>query len=107
MYVSDQSNNCVKVFTVEGQFVPSFAQKANGEKLSCPYSIAIDSNDTVYVSENGPHYVSVFNSQGAYVTTFGGEGSDQAKFKHIYGMAVDHNDSLVLADEGNNRLQVF
>ncbi len=75
--------------------------------LKHPCGIAIDSNDTVFVSENGLNYISVFNSQGAYITTFGGEGSDQAKFRLINGMAVDHNDSLVVADKGNNRLQIF
>ncbi len=112
LYVSDHSNNCVKVFTTEGKFLRSFAQKSHSDKLKHPYGIAIDSNDTVYVSENGPnlygpHYVSVFKSEGAYITTFGGNGSEQAKFKNIFGMAVDLNDSLVVADKGNNRLQIF
>ncbi len=112
LYVSDQSNNCVKVFTVEGKFLRSFSQKSNSDKLKYPYGIAIDSNDIVYVSETGPnlygpHYVSVFKSEGAYITTFGGNGSEQANFKYVYGMAVDHNDSLVVADKGNNRLQIF
>ncbi len=112
LYVSDHGNNCVKVFTTEGKFLRSFAQKSDSDKLKHPYGIAIDSNDTVYVSENGPnlygpHYVSVFKSEGAYITTFGGNGTEQAKFKHIFGMAVDHNDSLVVADKGNNRVQIF
>ncbi len=64
----------------EGKFLRTFSQKANGQKLISPWAIAIDSSDTVYVSENGPHHVSVFTSQGAYITTFGGPGKKEGQF---------------------------
>ena len=111
LYVTDNGNHRVQVFTAEGQFLRTFSQKANGRKLSCPYAIAIDSSDTVYVSENGshhgPHHVSVFTSQGAYITTFGGLGTKEEQFNNIYGLSIDSNDSVVVSDQGNWRLQIF
>ncbi len=107
LYVTDYVNNRVQVFTAEGQFLRTFSQKANGQKLSYPWAIAIDSSDTVYVSENEPNHVSVFTSQGAYITTFGGSGTNEGQFSNIYGLSIDRNDSVVVSDEGNGRLQLF
>ncbi|XP_064384908.1 tripartite motif-containing protein 3-like [Halichondria panicea] len=107
LYVTDHGNHRVQVFTAEGQFLGTFSQKANGQKLSRPYAIAIDSSDTVYVSENGPHHVSVFTSQGAYITTFGGPGTKEGQFYGIYGLSIDRNDSVVVSDLDNGRLQIF
>ncbi len=107
LYVTEYANHRVQVFTGEGQFLRTFSQKADGQKLSHPCAIAIDSSDTVYVSENGPHHVSVFTSQGAYITTFGGSGTKVGQFNDIYGLSIDLNDSVVVSDRGNGRLQIF
>ena len=107
LYVVDYSNQCVQVLTLEGRYVRAFSQKANGEKLSYPWCIAIDSSNTVYVSENGPHCVSVFTSQGGYITTFGGAGTNEGQFQYIYGLSVDHNDSVIVSDYSNGRLQIY
>ena len=106
-YVTDYCNHRVQVFTAEGQFLRTFSQKANGQKLSSPYAIAIESSDTVHVSENGSHYVSVFTSQGAYITAFGGPGTKEGQFNGIYGLSIDRNDSVVVSDQDNGRLQIF
>ncbi len=105
--MTEFANHRVQVFTAEGQFLRTFSQKANGQKLNAPYAIAIDSSDTVYVSENGPHHVSLFTSHGAYITTFGGSGTKERRFKYIYGLSIDRNDSVVVSDQGNGRLQIF
>ena len=107
LYVTEHTNHRVQVFTAEGHFLITFSQKADGQKLSYPWAIAIDSNDTVYVSENGPHCVSVFTSQGAYITTFGGQGTKEGQFNIVYGLSIDRNDSVVVSDQGNGRLQIL
>ena len=107
IYVSDYKNHRVQVFTADGRFLRVFSDKVNNQKLSSPWAIAIDSSDTVYVSENGPHYVSVFTSQGEYITTIGGQGSKEGQFNGIYGLSIDRNDSVIVSDCGNDRLQIF
>ncbi len=107
LYVTDSRNHRVQVFTAEGQFLRAFSQNADGQKLISPCAIAIDSSDTVYVSENGPNHVSVFTSQGAYITTFGGRGTKEGQFNGIYGLSIDRNDSVVVSDRDNGRLQIF
>ena len=107
IYVTDYGNNRVQVFTADGQFLGAFSHKVNNQKLSNPLAIAIDSSDTVYVSENGPDYLSVFTSQGGYINTIGGLGSKEGQFFGIYGLSIDCNDSVIVSDCNNHRLQIF
>ena len=109
LYVTDYSNHRVQVLTTEGQFLKTFSQKANGQQLNYPWAIAIDSSNTVYVSENedGSYCVSVFTSQGDYITTFGGVGSEEGQFKGIYGLSINNSDSIIATDYGNGRLQIY
>ena len=107
LYVTENRGHRVQVFTAEGRFLRAFTNKANAEKLNSPWSIAIDSSNTVYVSENGPHSVSVFTSQGDYITSFGKQGAEEGQFSSIYGLTVDRNDSIIVSEVGNGRLQIF
>ena len=42
-----------------------------GKVLDSPYGVAIDSNGLIYVSEWGIHCVSIFTSEGHFLTSFG------------------------------------
>ena len=107
LYVTEWGGHRVQVFTAKGRFLRTFTNKANGEKLKNPWAIAIDSSNTVYVSESGPHSVSVFTSQGDYITSFGKQGAEEGQFSSIWGLSVDRNDSIIVSDYGNGRLQIF
>ena len=107
LYVTDFSGHRVQVFTAKGQFLRTFTNKANGEKLKSPYAITIDSSNTVYASEKGQHSVSVFTSQGDYITSFGGQGANEGQFSSIYGLSVDQSDSIIVSDRSNGRLQIY
>ena len=107
LYVTDRVNHRVQVFTADGQFLRAFTNKANGEQLQRPFTIAIDSSNTVYVSEDGRHCVSVFTPKGEYITSFGAKGAQEGQFHYVYGLSVDQNDSIIVSDINNGRLQIF
>ena len=107
LYVTDSNNHRVQVFTAEGQFLRVFKNKANGERLHVPFAIAIDSCNTVYVSEWNRHCVNVFTPQGDYITSFGTEGNWKGQFNGVYGLSIDQNDSIIVCDYYNNRLQII
>ena len=109
LYVTDYYNRRVQVFTADGQFLRAFTNKANGEQLQKPYAIAIDSSNTVYVSEREQHCVSVFTPQGDYITSFGTKGTEEGQFDGVavYDISVDQNDSIIVSDRENGRLQIF
>ena len=107
LYVTDRDNHRVQVFTADGQFLRAFTNKANGEQLQYPLGIAIDSSNTVYVSERDRHCVSVFTPQGEYITSFGTKGTEEGQFNYVKGLSVDQNDSIIVSDFNNGRLQIF
>ena len=52
LYVSEEDNHCVSVFTTEGQFVTSFGKKGAGPgEFNCPQGLAVDNNGVVYVCD--------------------------------------------------------
>ena len=105
--MTEYSNHRVQVLTTEGQFLRTFSQKAIGQRLNHPWDIAIDSSNTVYVSENGLYSVSEFTSQGDYITTFGKKGLEEGQFKYIYGLLINNSDSIIASDCDNGRLQIY
>lgn len=44
---------------------------------------------------------------GRVLSSFGSEGSDEGQFKFPRGVAVDEQGYIVVADSGNNRIQIF
>ena len=107
LYVTDCFNHRVQVFTADGQFLRAFTNKANGEQLQDPHAIALDSSNTVYVSELKRVCVSVFTPQGEYITSFGTKGAKEGQFNGVYCLSVDQNDSIIVSDYNNGRLQIF
>ena len=94
MYVADSSNCCIQVFTAEGTFLRKFGQHGQGDgQLNFPSSVAIDSENTVYVTE--------------FLASFGTEGNKPGQFKHPYGMTVDNSGMIYVSELRNQRISIF
>ena len=107
IYVADAGNHRVQVFTSTSiSMFGSFG--VDGGRLKFPAGIALD-EDKVYVSEFElcNDHVSVFTSDGLFVTSFGDHGKGLGEFSNPRGLAVDSNGVVYVCDYGNNRLQVF
>ena len=64
----------------------------------------------VYISERGSHRVSVFTSEGVFVTSFGshgGGGPGQVRYPRPHGVAVDNNGVVYVCESFNYRVQIF
>ena len=108
VYVADFGNDCVKVFTEEGQFLRKIGKKGKGDgKLSSPGHVAIDFDDTVYVAEEDNHRVSMFTCQGQFLGSFGSHGTAPGQFNEPHGIAVDRDGLVYVSDCLNNRVQIF
>lgn len=76
--------------------------------LNYPNAIAILSDRTRVVSENNTmHRVSLFDSEGHKISSFGSRGSEPGEFLSPNGIAVDANDNILVVDSGNHRIQKF
>ena len=76
-------------------------------ELDEPICIFVDADGVVYVSENGNHRISVFTSEGQFVTFFGSKGRGPGQFKSPRGIAVDNSGVVYVCDRNNRRIQLF
>ena len=107
LYVTDYVNNRVQVFTADGEFLRIISKKSCDQQLEKPYGIAIDSANIVYVSERGRNCISMLTSEGEFIDSFGEEGKEKGKLCRVYGLSIGENDSLVVSEGGNCRIQIF
>jgi tripartite motif-containing protein 71 len=42
-----------------------------------------------------------------YISSFGSEGSEPGQFRHPRGLTTDTEGFILVADSGNNRVQIF
>lgn len=85
--------------------VDVYIKKIEDCKIRQPKGLAVDSNGTVYVSEENRDCVSVFTSKGQFVKSFGSHGTNPGQFDRICGLAVDISGVVYVCD--NNRIQMF
>lgn len=90
VFVADEENNRVDVFSLDGAFLRAFGKGVNpgggdvcttvcqaGEGLagagdmSAPKGIAFDSTGALYVTDYGRHRIDVFSPAGAFIRAFG------------------------------------
>ena len=69
--------------------------------------IALDSEDTVYVSDSCNHRISIFTAEGQFVSSFSNKGKRQGEFSSPRELAVDRNGVVYVCDRDNDRLQLF
>lgn len=113
VYVVDHYNDRVQVFTSAGMFLRKWGTRGSEDgQFLLPTGIALDSNGNVYVVDsvrgNNPNQYST-----PRVQVFSGTGVFQeelhlfeALFSYPYGIAVDDNGNVIIADTGNNRVLV-
>ena len=84
-----------------------FGRRSEGRgELDRPIGITIDTSDRVYVRDCN-HRISVFTSEGQFVTSFGREGKEPGEFEYHCGLAVDVSGVVYVSDSNNNRIQLF
>ncbi len=80
-----------------------------GEYL--PTAIALAPDGRLFVGDGyGLSWVHVYDKDRKYLSSFGGRGKEPGKFRTPHGLFIDtlHGaPRLIVADRGNNRLQIF
>lgn len=119
LYVSDYGNHTIRKITPRG-LVSTYAGTgaagdANGFRLNAsfnhPYGLALDEAGNLYVGDVANHRIRVIASDGT-VTTLAGNNKgfadkkgSKARFNHPYGVAVDTEGNVYVADSYNNRIR--
>jgi DNA-binding beta-propeller fold protein YncE len=106
VYVSEYGeNNRVQVFDRDLKFLRTFGRLGPGDgELSRPQSLAIV-GDVLYVTDSCNHRVAKFSLAGDWLGQLGGTGSNPGEYRFPYGLDVDDEGKLLVAEFGNNRVQ--
>jgi len=115
IFVTDVLNGVVDRFEPSGKFSASFGRKISGNypdgnypdgEFLMPFTIAIDKNDDVYVSDIGRHDIQVFGSDGKFKRVIHVGLKEGQEGLRANGLAVLKDGRLVMTDAGNHQFLV-
>ena len=102
IYIADEYNHRVQVFTYNGDYLFMFS-----EKMNYPRGIFVCQN-TVIVTQCGGHCVNMYELEGKLMKSVGSNGNGEAQFNYPHGIDVsDRNHDIYVCDWGNNRVQIL
>lgn len=122
IYVVDQFNQRIRKITptgatttLAGSGVAGFADNTDAAqvKFNYPTGVAVDRNGNIYVADPPNNRIRKVAPNGA-TTTLAGSGISgfadstngaYVKFNNPYGVAVDDNGNVYVADQANNRIR--
>ena len=95
-------------FTLHEQLIIGDDEEAPSEYLFYyPQIVRTDSQGNIYVKDLESADVRVFDANGRYVTTVGKRGEGPGELREVFGMHVDGDDRVIVADRMNRRLTIF
>ena len=104
LLVADQESHCVWSVTADGSQILGTIGLGS---LSFPYGVATASDGSIVVTESRKDCISIFSSGGEFIRCFGRSGSEPGMFNHPCHICINRKGQLIVADEMNQRLQVF
>jgi len=115
VYVVDPYNYRVQKFEADGDFITEWGSQGTGtDQFVLPFDVAVDSSGDVWVSDYSNHCVRKYRDSGgnAYgciltIGTPGTSGTGDGVFNLPWGLDVDDDDNLYVADNYNHRIQKF
>ncbi len=127
LYIADSNNGRVRKIDAQTGFISTVAGNgtaaysgdgaaARNAGLNFPYAVAVDGSDNLYIADgNTPRIRRVDAATGVISTVagngiegFSGDGgpADQASIGRVWGLAIDSQGDLFLADARNHRIRM-
>jgi DNA-binding beta-propeller fold protein YncE len=113
LYVADAKGNRVAVFDATTfsllRYIgePSKPGEPRPGTFAAPTNIAVASDGTIYVTDTWNNRVQVFDAEGKFLRSFGGQGVRPGEFIRPKGIAVDSEGHLYVADAEFNNFQIL
>ncbi len=104
IYVADAINNRIQVFSGEGEFLGILGSPEEPLSLHFPYDIALGVDGALYVVEYGACRASKVGLEGRLLGRFGAVGRGRGELHTPWGIAVDSEMRMLIADTGNRRI---
>lgn len=109
LYIADSMNFRIQVLEMDGTYVSHFGEV--GQRIGDLYrlkGIGVDSDGNIYAVDASFQNFQIFSQQGDLLLYVGAGGkAGPAKFSLPAGMHVDKNNQIFVADQYNQRVQIF
>ena len=100
--VTDYSTSFVYIYNGKDELIKMIGSPGVREdQFECPFGVAFDDNNNLYVVDGGNSRIQKFDLQGNYLFQFGRE-----KLTNARGITI-HNDRVYVSDKANRCVTVF
>ncbi|PTN08228.1 hypothetical protein [Mangrovibacterium marinum] len=109
VFVTDAQNKNICKYTREGNFVKFIASPHNFIIPSYSFDI-FNHNDTIYAVNSGRHLIESYTTDGDFIASFGGSGTESGFFAGCCNPAhiqIDRNGQFFTSEKGNPRISTF
>lgn len=98
----------VRVLNTADEELGVIGRKGAGEgQFMWPSSLALDSQENLYVSDEALHRITVFDKDGKFLTHWGEHGGKEGNLDRPSGLAFDSDENIFVVDTMNHRVQKF
>ena len=103
-FVTDLSNNFVKVFDGKGRFLYKFGEKGNGDgQLNSPCGLCVDKYGNLLVCDPGNGRIQQFSLEGTFIS----KTSAKVTLSHPWGVAAMPDDRILISDYNEREVQIL
>ena len=103
MYIADCFNSRIQIVSQKGEFVTQF----RNDKLESPWGIAVD-KECIFVTDVWHHALFQFRKKDfKFINKTATKGDKEGQLNSPYGLCIDTNGDLLVADSDNDRISVF
>ncbi len=116
-YVTDTGNHRIQKFGPDRRFLTAWGSKGRGAgQFDTPIDLVVDEQGRVYVLDSFRNALStdqktgavqVFDADGRFLAEWGERGSEPAQLRGPFGIGLDSDGTLLVAEFDNNRVQRF
>ena len=108
LFITDNRNNRVQVFTLGGQFLKVFGDFAQiPYKLVRPTGIYCAADGHVLVCSHDTNCVLIFDEDGSFVSAITHTYKEKKRFESPFGIVMKQNGSIIVAGNNSNNLVIF
>jgi DNA-binding beta-propeller fold protein YncE len=109
VYATDRFRGTIDIFSPTGDYLGDFKPEDAEALPEAPLGLAFDAAGSLYVTDlkPGQHRVLVYTPEGKLRLSFGKEGDEPGQFSYPFGMTVDGQGRIYVADSNNGRVQIF
>ena len=98
----------ITMLTIGEQLIGEFGSPGEADgQFVWPTSIAMDSQENVYVADEWLNRISIFSKNGDFIGKWGKPGSGPGELDRPAGLAINGDGILYLSDSRNHRVQRF